>query len=80
MWLAWRSFDSHRTAWTLAAKVALQSAVQNAPSLVPVLLYPGEETDFVRWFEKAGGHTFRHESSLRPRWQVWLLLAGVAYV
>ena len=55
---------------SFAGQVALLSAMRNAPSLVPILLYPGKETSFVRWFEKSGGVAFPHSSSLRPRWQV----------
>ena len=56
-------------------KVAVQSAKRFAPSLVPVLLYPGRRNAFVDWFEAQGGLAFQHRTSLLHRWQVPLARA-----
>ena len=53
-----------------AGKVALLSAKKHAPSLLPVLLFPGSRSAFIRWFEQQGGLAFHHRTSLLPRWQV----------
>jgi hypothetical protein len=50
--------------------VAVLSAKRNAPSLVPVLLYPGRRNSFVDWFEAQGGLAYQHRTSLLHRWQV----------
>ncbi len=46
------------------------SAKRLAPSLVPVLLYPGRRNAFIDWFEAQGGLAFQHRTSLLHRWQV----------
>jgi len=53
-----------------AGKVAVLSAKRLAPSLVPVLLYPGRRNAFIDWFEAQGGLAFQHRTSLLHRWQV----------
>lgn len=53
-----------------AGKVALLSAKKYAPSVVPVMLYPGNYNKYMQWFEQEGGLAFHHRTSLLPRWQV----------
>ncbi len=53
-----------------AGKVALLSAKKYAPSVVPIMLYPGNYNAYMKWFEQEGGLAFHHRTSLLPRWQV----------
>ena len=46
------------------------SAKKYAPSVVPVMLYPGNYNAYMKWFEQEGGLAFHHRTSLLPRWQV----------
>jgi len=50
--------------------VALLSAKKYAPSVVPIMLYPGNYNAYMKWFEQEGGLAFHHRTSLLPRWQV----------
>ena len=50
--------------------MAVLSAKRLAPSLVPVILYPGRRNAFIDWFEAQGGLAFQHRTSLLHRWQV----------
>ena len=59
-----------------AGKVALLSAKKYAPSVVPIMLYPGNYNAYMKWFEQEGGLAFHHRTSLLPRWQVRAGLAA----
>ena len=50
--------------------MALLSAKKYAPSVVPIMLYPGNYNAYMKWFEQEGGLAFHHRTSLLPRWQV----------
>ena len=54
------------------------SAKRLAPSLVPVLLYPGRRNAFIDWFEAQGGLAFQHRTSLLHRWQVCSAASSLA--
>ena len=50
-------------------QVALLSARQHAPSLVPVLVYSGQPDGVTRWFEEQGGHVVYHTLSFLPQFE-----------
>lgn len=60
-----------------AAKVALLSARESSPNLVPVLLFGGtqdaaspEALDNVAWFKEHGGIVYHHNLTFGPDLQV----------
>lgn len=50
-------------------KAAMVSAVENAPSLVPNLVYDGPNDTFVKWFTGAGGRVHNHKLSFYDKLQ-----------
>ena len=63
-----------------AVQVAVMSAREHSPNLLPVLLYPGKrETWLTEWLAAHGGLAFHHRSVLLPRWKVCQRLSPRVY-
>ena len=53
--------SSEESDYNLYLKVALLSAKENAPSLIPVLIYSGAAGASTAWFERQGGTVIFHD-------------------